>query len=178
MVALPLVFYIFVILFAIVGSMRGWAKEVLVIFSVILALAFIYVLENMVPVVMDFIRSSALIQFWVRTAILVMMVFFGYQSPRLPRFAQATARKDQIQDVLLGLFMGAISGYLIAGSIWAFMETAGYPFSPVISQPTLDTPMGEAALRIIDLLPTWLAQPPTIFIAVVLAFIFVLVVLI
>jgi hypothetical protein len=38
--------------------------------------------------------------------------------------------------------------------------------------------MGEAALRIIDLLPTWLAQPPTIFIAVVLAFIFVLVVLI
>ena len=37
------------ILFAIVGWMRGWAKELLVAFSVILALALNHVLRRYIP---------------------------------------------------------------------------------------------------------------------------------
>ena len=39
MMSIVILFWMFVILFAIVGWMRGWAKELLVSFSVILALA-------------------------------------------------------------------------------------------------------------------------------------------
>jgi hypothetical protein len=177
--SLLLVFYIFVVLFAIVGAMRGWAKEVLVIFSVILSLAFITILENLVPVVREFLRGSTIIQFWVRTAILIVMVFFGYQSPRFPRLAQATARREKVQDVLLGLILGAVNGYLIIGTLWAFLETAGYPFAPLITRPTPNDPLGPTAIGLIDNLPLfWLGRSPNIFIAVVLAFIFVIVVFI
>ncbi len=37
MVSLIVIFWMYVILFAIIGGMRGWAKELLVTFSVILA---------------------------------------------------------------------------------------------------------------------------------------------
>ena len=40
MISLAVVFWMYVILFAIIGGMRGWAKEILVTFSVILALTF------------------------------------------------------------------------------------------------------------------------------------------
>jgi hypothetical protein len=49
MVGLNVVFWILVILFALIGMTRGWAKELLVTFSVILALFIIAVLEQFAP---------------------------------------------------------------------------------------------------------------------------------
>ena len=51
MISLVFTFWMFVVLFGIIGLMRGWAKELLVVFSVILALAFNRLLERYVPVV-------------------------------------------------------------------------------------------------------------------------------
>ena len=49
MMSIVYVFWMYVILFAIVGWMRGWAKELLVAFSVILALAVNHVLRKYIP---------------------------------------------------------------------------------------------------------------------------------
>ena len=46
MMSLAIVFWMYVILFSVIGAMRGWAKEILVSFSVILALSFIALLEH------------------------------------------------------------------------------------------------------------------------------------
>ncbi len=54
MVSLIVVFWMYVVLFAIIGGMRGWAKELLVTFSVILALTFTTLLSSYVP----FVRMS------------------------------------------------------------------------------------------------------------------------
>ena len=51
MIGLNAIFWMFVILFGIIGAMRGWAKELLVTFSVILAMFILTVLENFVPVI-------------------------------------------------------------------------------------------------------------------------------
>jgi hypothetical protein len=159
------------------GAMRGWAKELLVIFSVILALAFITVLENLIPVVGPFITSNSTLQFWVRISIVIFMAFFGYQSPKFARLAKVTDRRDRIQDLLLGLIMGAVSGYFVAGTIWSFVHSAGYPFGDWIQPPHNQMPLGDATLRIIRYLPpVWLGKEPNIYIAVVLAFVFVIVV--
>jgi hypothetical protein len=179
MISILVVFYLFVFLFAVIGAMRGWAKEMLVIFSVILALAFIAVLERYIPGVAPLMTSNERIQFWLRISILLFMVFFGYQTPKLARFSAAAERRDRIQDLMLGFIMGAFSGYFVIGTIWSFAHSANYPFGDWILPPNSQQPLGEAALNIVNYLPpVWLGQEPTIYIITVLAFIFVIIVFI
>jgi uncharacterized membrane protein required for colicin V production len=157
---------IFVILFAIIGSMRGWAKELLVIFSVILAMFCLTVLENYVPFFKDiFANGTPETVFWVRIIILGGIVFFGYQTPKFPRLAESERFvRHFLQDALLGFFIGGINGYLIFG---------------FVSAPDSTTAVGQETLRFITSLPpAWLSASPMIYFAVGLAFILVIVVFI
>ena len=58
MMSLTFVFWMYVILFSIIGGMRGWAKEMLVTFSVILALTFSTLLEHYVPFIRDVVEPQ------------------------------------------------------------------------------------------------------------------------
>ena len=178
MISILIVFYLFVGLFAIMGAMRGWAKELLVVFSVILALAFINVTETLLPVIGPFLTSNPRIQFWYRIGVVIFMAFFGYQSPKFTRLSKAAERRDRIQDLLLGLIMGAVSGYFVVGTIWSFVDAYGYDnFGPWLRAPLPGDPLYDTTMRMVRYLPpVWLGKPPNIYIAVVLAFIFVIVV--
>lgn len=177
MVSLTFMFWLFVILFGIIGAMRGWAKELLVAFSMILALAFMRLLETYVPFIQDMVTNQADGGiFWMRMIIVIVLVFFGYQSVALPRFASKAAR-EKLQDGLLGFVLGAFNGYLIVGTLWFFLDQAGYPFQQYILPPD-NSAMGEAARDLIPYLAPRLLGEPSIYFAVILAFIFVLVVFI
>jgi len=180
MVGLSAIFWTFVILFALIGMMRGWAKELVVTFSAVLSLFIIALIERFVPFVTTTLESggSMVPMFWMRAAILIMMVFFGDQTPSITRLA-GTGKfvRERLQDSLLGLFLGALNGYLIIGSIWFYMDQAGYPFD-LISAPDVNTAMGQAAAELVELLPPNFMAPPTIYFAVAVAFVFVLVVFI
>jgi uncharacterized membrane protein required for colicin V production len=179
MITLSFAFWIFVVLFAIIGAMRGWAKELLVTFSVILALFFINVLTRYVPPARDFLASpnSGASSFWVQTVVLVLLVFFGYQTPNLQRIAGNRFAREKLSDILLGLVLGALNGFLIVGTLWYFMEQAKYPFKQVIP-PDPNNPLSVGALRLLPYLaPRWLGIP-TIYFAVAVAFLFVIVVFI
>jgi len=175
MVSLTFMFWMFVVLFGIIGAMRGWAKELLVIFSSILALAFNHLLRRYVPVISTLPADSEAI-FWIRAIILIVLVFFGYQTVSMPRFAAKVAR-EKLQDSLLGFVLGALNGYLVVGTLWFYLDQAGYPFS-YIQRPDSATDMGRAAMTIIQGLPPRVLGEPAIYFAVMLAFIFVLVVFI
>lgn len=175
MVSLTFTFWMFVILFALIGMMRGWAKELLVVFSVILALAFNTLLRRYVPVVSTFPESDQSL-FWIRTIIVVVLVFFGYQTVALPRFAGKVAR-EKLQDSILGFVFGFLNGYLVVGTIWFYLDQAAYPF-PYIQGPDPTTEMGQAALNLLAIMPPRLLGEPAIYFAVILAFIFVIVVFI
>jgi uncharacterized membrane protein required for colicin V production len=176
MVSLAFVFWMYVVLFAIIGGMRGWAKELLVTFSVILALTFTTLLSNYVPFIRDVLaKDSKPLYFWLRTIILVLIVFFGYQTPNLPRFA-AKMTREKLQDVILGVVIGALNGYLIAGTIWLYMAVAEYPFKGTIAAPSGD--FANVAEAMLKYMPPKLLGIPGIYFAVVIAFIFVLVVFI
>ncbi len=179
MVSIIFVFGLFVFMFSLIGAMRGWAKELLVSFSVVVALAIIFVLETYVPAVQAFLSSSQkpTTTFWFRTLIVLMMVFFGYQTPRIPKVPQSKFARAFLQDALLGFFLGAINGYLIVGTLWFYLHQVGYPF-PYIQPPQPgDVQMGgDLAIKMLAWMPpAWLGVPG-IFFAVLLAFIFVLVV--
>lgn len=178
MVSLVVVFWMYVILFAIIGAMRGWARELLVSFSVILGLFIITVLERFVPFIGSTLNSIPVFQFWLRFGLIAALVFFGYQSPNIPRLAaQNRFARDRLQDILLGVFLGALNGYLIVGSTWYFLHTANYPFPNLISAPT--GTVADVTSRMMALMPPdLLGGSAAIYFAVALAFAFVLVVFI
>ena len=180
MVSLVVVFWMYVILFAIVGAMRGWARELLVSFAVILALFIITVMERLVPFIGNLVAANPIIQFWFRTSILLALVFFGYQTPNIPRLAANNRfARERLQDILLGVFLGALNGYLIAGTIWFYLNDAGYPFPNLISGPQPGTEVFDVTTRMMALMPPdLLAGGSAIYFAVALAFAFVLVVFI
>ena len=177
MVSLTFVFWMYVVLFAVIGGMRGWAKEILVSFSVILALTLTTLLDRYVPFVRDVLAvQNKALYFWLRTLILCALVFFGYQTPNISRFAPKMTR-EKFQDILLGAVLGALNGYLIAGTIWFYLHDASYPFN-LITPPDANTPMGKVALALLQYMPPRVLGIPAIYFAVVLAFIFVIVVFI
>ncbi|BBB48106.1 CvpA family protein [Pelolinea submarina] len=179
MVSLNVLFYLFVLIFALIGAIRGWAKETVATFSVFLALFIISVFETYVPGISTFFDSDPATSKVIFNSILLsVIVFAGYQTPNLPALADNQRfMRDRLQDTILGLIIGALNGYMIFGSIWYFIHAANYPFSFVLA-PIAGTSAGEAALKIIPLLPpAWLGVP-AIYFAVAIAFIFVLVVFI
>jgi uncharacterized membrane protein required for colicin V production len=178
MVSLTTVFWLLVAMFAIVGAMRGWAKELLVTFSVILAIFIITVLRTYVPFFQSFATTAnARTVFWLLSTIVILMAFFGYQTPNLARLAGGRFARERLQDTLLGLFLGALNGYLLVGTLWFYLNQLGYPFD-VIIPPTPGDPFTESALELIQWLPPNFLSEPTIYFAVAISFAFVVIVFI
>jgi uncharacterized membrane protein required for colicin V production len=180
MISIQVMLWLFIGLFALIGAMRGWAKELLVTFSVILALFTMNVLESFVPFYKSIMStSSPTAVFWIRTSVISALVFFGYQTPKLQRFSESGRFvRNFLQDSLLGGFLGAVNGFLVFGTIWYYLHKAAYPFS-FVTAPDPATINGIAALSWIKFLPpSWLMGNPAIYFAVAICFIFVLVVFI
>lgn len=176
MISLQVLFWMYVVLFALIGAMRGWAKEILVSAGVVVALFVVTVIENYVPIISESLTPES--TFWVRIGILGILTFFGYQGPNLRRFIESGRFvRDRFEDILLGGFLGAVNGYLIFGSAWFFLHEAGYPFD-WISAPDPITEAGQKAMQIIEFLPPQWLEGPIIYIAVAIAFVFILVVFI
>jgi uncharacterized membrane protein required for colicin V production len=172
MMTLSFAFWMFVVLFAIIGAMRGWAKELIVTFSVILALFFLEVLGRYFPPVRDFLaRPNGSTEFWVRTFVLVTLSFFGYQTPNITKLAATRFARERLADSLLGFFLGALNGFLIVGTLWYFLEDSSYPFPKYILRPD------PAPSILAYLAPRWLGIP-SIYFAIAVAFMFVLIVFI
>ena len=102
-----------------------------------------------------------------------MLVFFGYQTVNFQRFADKMTR-EKLEHAILGLVIGAINGYLIAGTVWFYMSDSKYPFPNIISAPTGD--IAKIADNMLHFMPPMLLGIPGIYFAVVIAFIFVIVV--
>ncbi len=195
MLSLNAAFWIMVLLFALVGAMRGWTKEIVVTSSIILAL---FTLNQFFSTVFAFIGwDNNLVlppeqrrwQFFVLSSFLLIISFFGYQGPSLARGrADRLARRDNLQDKLLGFLVGALNGWLIVGSIWAFLEyrivsasnwvrftpDVPYPFNTV----NIVRPLPEMAQFIDNLpIPVLTSSPYILPLLLVLVFLFILVVL-
>ena len=175
MMSIVYVFWMYVVLFAVIGAMRGWAKELLVVFSVILALTTNHVLRRYIPLVEALPADSSSL-FWIRTMIVITLVYFGYQTVvSVARLASRAAR-ERLQDTLFGIFMGAINGYLISGTILSYLHEANYPFANVVSAPTGD--VLTSVQTMMNWMPPHLLGEPGIYFAVLICFIFVIVVFI
>ncbi len=173
MISLTVLFWIFVVLFIFIGAIRGWAKEVLVTFSGILA---IFVISILLPLIANNLETTQL--FWARVAIITGCAFFGYQTPNFRRISESGKMiRNAGRDVILGAIFGGFNGYMLMGSIWYFMAQAGYPF-PEISAPDLSTELGQQAVKILAMSLPAILTVPRIYYAIAIALAFLIVVLI
>ena len=175
MMSIVYVFWMYVVLFAVIGAMRGWVKELLVVFSVVLALTTNHVLKKYIPIVSSLPDDSTSL-FWIRTIVLITLVYFGYQTVISVQRLAARATRERLQDTLFGVFIGAINGYLIAGTILFYLNQAKYPFPEVVSAPTGN--VLDSVNIMMNWMPPHLLGEPGVYFAVLICFIFVIVVFI
>jgi uncharacterized membrane protein required for colicin V production len=176
MVPIQTVFLGLILLFGIIGGLRGWAKELLVSFSVILARFVEMVMVNHVPIINTSLQNLAATDpktwLYARSTLFIVTVSFGYATTVISAILSSRARKEKLQDTLLGFFLGAINGFLIIGMLWGFLHVKGYDLWG-ITAPT--TPQAQG---IIPYLPLEWLEGPTLLVAVAVAFAFVLIVFI
>jgi hypothetical protein len=176
MVSLSFIFLLLVLIFGTIGAMRGWAKEMLVSFGVILAMFLLSVLEKLPPIRDTVAVEGSNNKFWLQVIVIVILVFFAYQTPNFQRLGGARFARERLADILLGFLMGLINGYLVVGTLWYYLDQAGYkPLQNYFTPPTSD-----AVIRMLTyMVPHWMgAGSLLLYFAVALAFLFVIVVFI
>jgi uncharacterized membrane protein required for colicin V production len=183
-------FWIMVMFFAVVGSLRGWTKEVIATSGLILAL---FTINQFGTYLTSFVGGGGTVDtdavrrqvFYVYSALYLVIAFFSYQGPALAgsRLTGRLRVRDSFQDKLMGLLVGGVNGYLIVGALLAFLEyqlvSGGnwvrlppgvpYPFASIV-RPT-------EAIALLNNLPIPLLAPYLPFL-VVIVFLFVIIVMI
>jgi len=190
LISLSTFFWIMVLFFALIGSMRGWTKEVIATSGLILSL---FAINYFGVYLTSFVGGGSTVDtdavrrqvFYIFTALHVVIAFFSYQGPALAgsRLTDRLRVRDSFQDKLMGLLVGGVNGYLIVGAVLAFLEYqlqapstwvrlppgVGYPFTSIVRPTDLDT--------LLTNLPIPLLAPYLPFL-VVIVFLFVIIVMI
>ena len=131
MIPLHTIFGGLIFLFAVVGSLRGWAKEIIVAFSVVLALFVQHVLLSFLPPVAAlFAGLPPQGQFYTRASVFIVITIFGYASPSIASKLGAKVVRERLQDLLLGFFIGIVNGYLIIGTLLSFLSLSYFGIAP------------------------------------------------
>ena len=192
MLSLGTLFWLMILFFAIIGSLRGWTREVIATSGLILSLFAINQFGNLF---LGIAPTTGTVpperqRFYYLAVLHLMIAFFSYQGPAFAgnRFGERLRVRDTFQDKLLGLIVGALNGYLIVGSLWSFLDyripepgnweqlpaNEFYPFAQEIL--TRPNPLGELG-TLMGRLPLPLLEPYLPFL-VVIVFLFVIIVMI
>jgi uncharacterized membrane protein required for colicin V production len=171
MIDIAVAFWMLVFVFAIIGAMRGWAKEVLVTASVVLAL-FALDIARILPAIGNLLNQNDTTSFWIQSLVVAIFALFGYQTPKLIRGASGKFVSDKFADTLVGFFIGALNGFLIVGCIWYFMIQSQYPFQPEIIPPVPPPP------AVINYLPPEWLDGLVLYFGLLVSFLFILIVFI
>lgn len=175
MIQLSSFLYIMVVIFAVVGALRGWTKEIVASAGIILAL---FASQQFSAILFQpLLQGSRPDQyFWFYTILLMVVAFFAYQTPstaqRLSDGRMWGDRRIGLQERLLGMVIGGINGYLLFGSIWYYLDVTGYPLVPYIVPPGANSPSAQ----MISALPlNFLIQGNLLTVLVIVLFLFVIV---
>jgi hypothetical protein len=135
MITLYSMMWIVAIFFAVIGTMRGWNKEVVSLAGIILALFALFQFDAILRglLLASVPRDQA---FFVQVGLFGAIVYFAYQTRTSgQRPTRGGPNRSRIQDAVLGGLLGALNGYLIWGAVWYFLDINDYPLSPLVIAP-------------------------------------------
>src|SRR5689334_12159595 len=175
MIQLSTFLWAMIVIFAVVGFLRGWTKEIVATAGIILALFTLYQFQSILiqPLTQGASPEQVV---YLYSGILLLITFFAYQTPgtasRMSEGRMWSGRREGLQERLLGAIVGGINGYLVFGSIWYFLDAMAYPFSPYIIAPA----PGSASAAMVGSLPLiFLVQGNLLTILVIVLFLFVII---
>ncbi len=164
MIALHAVFWTFVIVFALIGALRGVAKEILVSTSIVGVMFLFSLLQQFAPAIWESLTRDPATGFFAETFAITLAAIFGYAGPALSVQLAGRAKREKGVEIIAGFAAGAINGWLIAGSILFFLHRAGYPFPEVLQPPAPTSPV----LDMLGWMPPALIKPPLLYFAVLI----------
>lgn len=203
MINLFLMFGLFLSMFAMIGYMRGWQKEVIAMSGLIGAIAvlqqFGYEMVSFLGLLpgggtsLEVTAEARRQQIYIQAIFLLLIAFFSYQVvARLADIAVGGKLGERLRSTLesriIGMLIGTLNGYLVIGGLWSFLEYIPtpdryehilpgieYPFDlTVISRPVIDT----FAFAFTDYLPLGILSPTAWLILFFVTFFIVIIALI
>jgi len=141
MVPMHTFFLVMAVFFALVGSLRGWAKEILVAFSVLVVLFVEHVLTTMVPPIRDLWNAlQPMNRCWIQLVFFLAIVITGYASPTMVKRVSEKTEGEGVANFLLGFSLGLLNGLLIVGTLWFYVDAAyhGVPENQRAVQQVVD----------------------------------------
>jgi len=164
LVPIEVVFGIIVFVFGLIGFGRGFLKELGVTTVLVVVLFFLSRLDPYLDSAMR--KGIALvdstvtaqqaqeIECWIMMFVIICTTFLSYHGETL---AFPGYLSHGLQSMLLGLMVGCINGYLVAGTVWYYMDKYAYPVRWLGFDPTQFSPTAQA---VVQYLPVgFLGQP-------------------
>lgn len=163
MAPIEVFFGVIVIMFAFIGFVRGFLRELGVTLVLMFLLFFLSRFEPQLTQGLTRIMSSRvlraghdadLLQCWLYIFVLVAATFVSYQGETL---AFGGKLGPGGQAVLLGGLTGMLNGYLFAGSLWYYMDRFDYPIAFLGFTAQGLSPLARGMLEFLPI--TFLGQP-------------------
>ncbi len=146
-----LVFLVVMLLFGVIGIVRGVAKELGVTVMLLAALMILQLIDSMFKAritqmlnqAFGIPPSSVPTFLAISSAFFLMLItFISYQGVTITYPVKS-------HSWFLGLGIGLINGYLFAGSMWYYLQKAGWPLLNSVIKPVYS----EVTQNIMKLLP-------------------------
>ncbi len=169
MLDLAVVYFFLLALFAVIGFLRGWQREVIAAAGLVASIAalsqfghvVIELLTDIPPVGTDPAANPEPFRtmFWFQFVFHSFIAFVSYQM--VSRLADLALRgrlgerlRSGLETKIIGTIFGLINGYLYIGALWGFLEYAmnqgasgywrlnqgfQYAFTDVISRPEFES---------------------------------------
>lgn len=166
MIPIELVWFIIVLLFGLIGLVRGYLKELGVTTVMVVVLFGIITIEGrLVPTLARLARWADEIQLiswqtglWVVG--LIITAFISYHGETLA--FEGTQPKGTLGQ-FLNLSSGLVNGYLIAGGVWYYIDRLGYPLLGIRHDD-----LSFFAKQLLTLTPPSLLAPYLLYVAIFL----------
>ena len=184
MINANLVFVMFVIIFGLVGAMRGWVREVIVTASLVLALFVLNQLGDKWNALIAGLSATRSAEGWLLRALpLFLIAFFGYLGPAVVRNRFEQNARGKIEQGILAFIIGAINGYIIFSTIAFIAFHAGLmdpPTTGAVNPAPLFTapPGGWGQLFFLKSAAITVLSGTTLVVVLIAVFLFVLVVIV
>ncbi|GAB1421887.1 hypothetical protein MASR2M15_20830 [Anaerolineales bacterium] len=144
MIQLSSLVWVIAIFFAVVGFLRGWRRELSATGAIFLIFFILYQFDPILRNTIYRLLQSVHI-FIIQSLIFLSMVIYMYRIRR-----QDTDEPNRsLSQNLLGGLVGFINGYIIATSLWYFLDINEYPIAQFIVAP----PDGSISSQAISMIP-------------------------
>lgn len=131
MIGLSSLMWTAAVFFAFMGALRGWKRELVGTMGIVLGAFGLFQFDSLLRGSLYALLSNEQV-FVIQLTVLILIAVLAYRSQRI---VSASSRRRWLRDRLPGALAGFANGYLIAGSIWYFLDINLYPFSQFVSAP-------------------------------------------